>query len=303
MFNTRVGRRTLLDAAAKTGAGLLAGSLFAGPAATHSASAAPAEDTLTRARRQGYIMVAFNINKPKAYIDPTTGQFSGSGPAVLRPILKRLGIPDLKYTVVDFAGIIPGLQDRRWDLSGFPFFITRARCAQVAFTDPVARYREGGLVRSGNPFKIHGYADLAKDPQIKVSIQEGDAEVVWAKQAGVKNIVLFPQEPLAVEALKEGRVDAYLNSTFSLREDMKNYGGQGIELATPFTGPIVNGKEVTAYGAFALRHEDISLLRGLNAQIAAMRTSGELLRLEAPYDYAADDIPPGTVTTSNTLCI
>jgi polar amino acid transport system substrate-binding protein len=294
-------RRELFGAVAKAGAAVLAGSFYAGLAAAPGAAAAVG-DALSRAKRQGYIMVGFNNNKPLSYIDPQTGKFVGSGPAILGPALKNLGIPNIRHTVVDFAGIIPGLLDKRWDLSGLAFFITPQRCAQVAFTNPVGRYTEGALVKKGNPLGIHSYADLAKNPKLRVAIQEGDAEVDWAKQAGAKNIVLFPQEPLAVEALKEGRVDVYLNATFSLRQDIKNYGGAGLlEVAAPFTGPIVNGKEVIAYGGFALRHTDVSLLNALNEQIAAMHKSGQLLALQAPYSFTADDIPSGAITAKD-LC-
>jgi polar amino acid transport system substrate-binding protein len=295
-------RRHLFGALAKAGAAILAGSIYADFATATSAVAAAAGDALSRARRQGYIMVGFNNNKPLAYIDPQTGEFVGSGPAILRPALKNLGIPTIRRTVVDFAGIIPGLLDKRWDLSGIAFFITPPRCAQVAFTNPVARYTEGALVKKGNPLGIHSYADLAKNASLRVAIQEGDAEVDWAKQAGAKNIVLFPQEPLAVEALKEGRVDVYLNATFSLRQDIKNYGGEGLlDVASPFTGPIINGKEVIAYGGFAVRHEDVPLLNALNEQIASMHKSGELLRVQAPYGFTANDMPSGSITAKD-LC-
>ncbi|MHB8398949.1 MAG: transporter substrate-binding domain-containing protein [Acidimicrobiales bacterium] len=305
-------RREFLTLSGKVGAGvLLIGPLGAiaeacsGTSATTaptqgpSASGAPAgsasgEDTLARAQRQGYITLGFNNNKPLSYVDPATGLPTGSGPTVLTKVLNNLGIPKVKYTVVDFAGIIPGLLSKQWDLSGIAFYLTPDRCNQVAFTNPVNQYVEGALVKSGNPLSLHSYADMAKSGA-KVAIQEGDAEVPWAKAAGITP-VLFPQEPLAVEALKQGRVDCYLNSTFALRADMANYGGQGIELAAPFTGPLVNGQPAVFYAGFACRYEDVSLLNALDQQIVALNKSGELLTLQSPYGFTAETNPAVSVT-------
>ncbi len=272
----------------------------AAPSVAASSSAAGGEGTLAAARGRGYVTLGFNDNKPLSFVDPNTGQPSGSGPVLLNTILGNLGIPKVHFTVVDFAGIIPGLQNHQWDLSGIAFYITPQRCAQVAFTNPVNQYVEGALVRTGNQLNLHSYADMAK-AGAKVGIQEGDSEVDWAKAAGIKNIVLFPQEPLGIQALKEGRIDAYLNNTFSLRADLANYGSQGIELATPFSGPFVNGQPVTAYAGFAVRAQDVNLLNALNQQIAALNTGGQLLKLQEPFGWSADGIPPLSVTAKS-LC-
>ncbi|MHB8490531.1 MAG: transporter substrate-binding domain-containing protein [Candidatus Dormibacteria bacterium] len=303
-MNRDLTRRTFLALAPKVGAtAVMSGSIISVLAACGSSStpAGGPEDTLSRARRQGYITVGFNDNKPLSYIDPATGKPAGSGLAVLGVALKNLGIPTVHPTVVDFAGIIPGLLDKRWDLSGLAFFLTPARCSQVAFTNPVNQYVEGALVKSGNPFNLHTYADLGKNAQLRVAVQEGDAEVDYAKQAGVKSPVLFAQESLAVQALQEGRVDVYLNSTFALRADITNFGGQGIELAEPFTGPLVNGQPIVDFAGFALRHEDVTLLNALNGQIEQMNKSGQLLTLQQPYGFTAETNPPLSVN-GKTVC-
>jgi polar amino acid transport system substrate-binding protein len=291
-------RRQFLSLVPKAGATAFfsasVGTLLEACGGTTTSSSQP-EDTLARGRRQGYLRIGFNQNKPLSYTDPATGKLTGSGPTVIEQALKNVGIPNIQYSVVEFAGIIPGLLAKRWDISGIAPYITTPRCNQVAFTNPVNMYKEGALVRAGNPYNIHSYDDM-KNPKIKVSIQEGDAEVPWVKQYGITNIVLFPQEPLAVQALKQGQVDVYLNSQFSLTADMKNYGGQGIELAKPFAGPAIDGKEIIAYAGFCLRHEDVTLLNALDEQIAAINKSGQLTTLQEPFGFSADETPPVSVT-------
>ncbi|HLJ60123.1 MAG TPA: ectoine/hydroxyectoine ABC transporter substrate-binding protein EhuB [bacterium] len=300
MVSDKINRRGLLSAAAKMGVGVLT----VGSLATFLPYGEAADDSLARARRQGFLRAAFINLKPLSYVDDKTGNFTGSGPAVAGAILKKLGIRNLDPVLIEFDAIIPGLLDRRWDMSAFPFYITPVRCAQVAFTNPMAQYREGALVKAGNPHNLHSYTDLAKDPQVKVGIGTGNAEIDWAKQSGVKQdqIVLFPEEALGIEALKEGRIDAFLNGDLSLAIDIKDYGGAGkLELAKPFTGPIAKGKEIIAYGGWAMRHQDVTLLNAFNTQLAVMRKSGELQSLQGPFGYPPDSQPPIGLTAKD-LC-
>ncbi|SRR5579875_2627411 len=303
MTSGRLDRRRLLGTAARFSVAILAAGSVPKVFERRS-DAATADDSLARARRQGYLRAAFINLKPLSYVDDKTGNFTGSGPAVAGAILKKLGIKNLDPVLIEFDAIIPGLLDRRWDMSAFPFYITPKRCAQVAFTNPMAQYREGALVKAGNPKNLHSYTDLAKDPAVKVGIGTGNAEIDWAKQAGVKQeqIVLFPEEALGVEALKEGRIDAFLNGDLSLVLDVKEYGGAGqLELAKPFTGPMEHGKEIIAYGGWAMRHDDVSLLNAFNQQLEMMVKSGELQKLQGPFGYTPDMLPPPGVTAKD-LC-
>src|SRR5438105_4246123 len=138
-------RRRFLTLVPKAGATLLLSAsipaLLDACGGTSATSNQP-EDTLSRGRRQGYLKIGANQNKPLCYTDPSTGKLTGSGPAVLRQALKNIGISDVQYTQVDFAGIIPGLLDKRWDISGLAPYITTQRCGQVAFTNPVNMYKE-----------------------------------------------------------------------------------------------------------------------------------------------------------------
>ncbi|WP_238009885.1 ectoine/hydroxyectoine ABC transporter substrate-binding protein EhuB [Dactylosporangium sp. AC04546] len=293
-----VTRRRFLTLSGAVGAGAV---LAACGKSTDKNSGATS-DTLAEARKRGSIRIAFINNKPLSYTDDKTGKLTGSGPAVLSAILAKLGVSNVDPVLVDFDAMIPGLIANRWDMSAFPFYVTPKRCEQVAFTNPMAQYLEGALVHTGNPKGIHSFTDLAK-PDVKVAIQTGNAEIDWAKAAGVKEsqIQLFQEEALAVEAVRQGRADAYLNGTFALVQDLKNYGASGLEIAKPFKGPIVDGKEVIAYGGWALRSQDTTLRDGFNAELAKMLDSGELLKLQSPYGYDQDSLPPKDVT-AKTLC-
>lgn len=278
-------------AVAALSAGLVA---CASPASTDGDS-----NSLERLQEAGAIRAAFITAKPLAYIDEETGLLEGSGPTVLGAIMAELGIDAVDPVLTEFDAIIPGLQANRWDMSAFPFFITPERCEQVAFTNPTARYTQGAIVAAGNPLNITSYEDLA-NPAVRIGLQAGAAEIEWAKDNGATDaqIKQFPEQNLAIEALRNGQVDIYLNATFGLDVALEEFGGEGMEIAEPFTGPIVDGEEVVAYGAWAIRSEDTELRDAFNEKLAEMLASGKLLELQSPFGYTAELMPEPDVTAA-----
>lgn len=260
-------------------------------------------DTLSRAREAGRIDVGFVASRPLSYINEETGEAEGAGIDLARELLRRVEIPEMETIFVTFDVIIPGLQNNRWDMSGFHFFITPERCEQVAFTNPLAKYTQGALVAEGNPLGIHSYEDIADNPEIRVAALAGNAEAEWARQVGVQEsqIQSFPETRLAIEAVRQGRADVFLEATFALNQAQELYDVTGVEVADPFTGPIFDGEEEIAYSGYAIRTEDTALLEALNDEIAVMLESGELLDIQAPYGYTEDLMPEPDVTASD-LC-
>lgn len=286
------------------GASML-GADIGGLGVASAAARSDGNDILATARKRGYLVVGYNSQKPLTYIDPKSGKLVGVYPTILNKMLANIGIPRVKTAVaVTFDSLIPGLLARRWDLAATAEFITPERCSQVAFTNPFAVYTEGGLVRSGNPLKIHSYKDLAVNHAIRVGCQAGDAEIQYAEQVGVPSsrITQFQAEGLGIQALKANRIDIYLNSTYALQAAIKVYGSSGLELAMPFAGPVIKGQEVVSYDGWPVRVSDGTQLRkALNKQLATMHADGEFLRLEKRYGYTKLELPPKPVT-AKLLC-
>lgn len=271
-----------------------------------AACAAPATttgegtNTLEQLQDAGAIRAAFITAKPLAYINEDTGLLEGSGPTVLGAIMSKLGIDSVDPVLTEFDAIIPGLNADRWDMSAFPFFITPERCEQVAFTNPTARYTQGAIVAAGNPLNITSYADFS-NPAIRIGVQSGNAEIEWAKDNGATDaqIKQFPDIALAIEALKNGQVDIYLNATFGLDTALEDFNGDGLEIAEPFTGPLENGEEIVAYGAWAIRSDDTELRDAFNEVLAELLASGELLEMQAPFGYTPELMPEPDVTAAS----
>jgi ABC-type amino acid transport substrate-binding protein len=98
-------------------------------------------------------------------------------------------------------------------------------------------------------------------------------------------IVVLPDPPSALAAVEAGRIDAYAGTALTVQDLLSRSASTRVERATPFTDPVIDGRPVRGYGAFALRREDRAL--DGTAQRAARRIhrlhaasgTGETLRL------------------------
>lgn len=275
-------------------------------AQSSAASAAPSSaGSSASASLAGYqkdgLKLVYITNPPFSYADPKSGEIIGAGPVVLRELLKPYGITKFSYSLVQFAGEIPAVSSKRADMTANNFNANADRCAQVGFTNPVALYHQGALVHKGNPKNLHSYDDIAKDSSVKIAILRGDASIAWLQSYGVgtNRLLQFDALPQAVTAVNQGRADVYLNATVSLNQELKQPEASNLEVANPFKGPVINGKELITNASYAIRYEEVDLLNALNEQIAALINNGRMLELLTPYGYDKDSIPPATMTAKS----
>ena len=281
--------------------GLAACSSSAG-GASGSGSPSSAGDPLAQYKKNGINLVYITF-PPYSYADPTTGKVTGAGPDIITKILNNLGITKLNFTNVDFAGEIPAITSGRADLSGNNFNENPERCKQIGFSNPVAIYQEGALVAKGNPKNIHSYPDIVSNSSIKIAATRGDAEVSWLQTLGVPDsrISQFATVAEAVTAVNQGRADVNLNAVISLVSELKRPEGSNLELATPFTQPVINGTAEISSASYAIPYKSVALLNAVNQQIAALIKSGEMAAILTKYGYPDGSIPPATVT-AKTIC-
>lgn len=268
--------------------------------AAPSAAASSASAALAGYQKDGLKLV-YITNPPFSYADPKSGEIIGAGPVVLRELLKPYGITKFSYSLVQFAGEIPAVSSKRADMTANNFNANATRCAQVGFTNPVALYHQGALVHKGNPKNLHSYDDIAKDSSVKIAILRGDASIAWLQSYGVgtSRLLQFDALPQAVTAVNQGRADVYLNATVSLNQELKQPEASNLEVANPFKGPVIDGKELITNASYAIRYEEVDLLNALNEQIATLINNGRMLELLTPYGYDKNSLPPATMTAKS----
>ena len=69
--------------------------------------------------------------------------------------------------------------------------------------------------------------------------------------------------------MQAGRADAYAATALTVNDLMGKAGkDSGLEKAEPFTDPVIDGKGVRGYGAYAFRKEDQAFVDAFNAELA-----------------------------------
>ena len=255
---------------------------------------------LEEVKEQGYIRAATANEVPYSYMQPD-GTSAGIGPDVANAVLKQIGIEEVNWTVTPFGTLIPGLKARRFDFAAAEQNISPERCKQVSFTEPNSSYGEGLLVKKGNPKGLTTYADIAKDPSLKVAVVSGANNVDFLRAVGVKDdqIVFIPANADAIPTV-ENRVDAYAATELTVSELAKDQAN--VEQVAPFEDPIVNDAPVRNYGGFAFRPEDKELRDAFNAALVEFRKTDEYKAILAKYGVSEASIAAAAEKNVADLC-
>ena len=107
----------------------------------------------------------------------------------------------------------------RFDVIAAGMYITPARCKQVIFTDPQYALPDTLLVAAGNPKGLHSYADIAKNPDVKLAIMAGTVNLAYARESGVKDeqILQVPDTTAQLQAVRAGRADAAVGTQLTMK--------------------------------------------------------------------------------------
>lgn len=259
-----------------------------------------AETTLQKIKALNTVRLGFTNEAPFAYTTPD-GQLTGVVIDVLRPIFLKMGVQDFDGGLTTFGSLIPGLKAGRFDLVTSSIYIKPERCAQVAFAEPLYVLGDGVAVKAGNPKDIHSYEDVARDPSLKLAYTVGGSGITDnAKAMGVRDeqLVAVPDDPSGYAAIKAGRVDGFANPATILESELRSLADAGLERASPFQQPVVDGKPRYGFASFAVRLEDQDLLAEINRHLAELRAAPEFAAILNKYGFTKDDMVPDGVTTA-----
>ncbi len=98
-------------------------------------------------------------------------------------------------------------------------YITPERCKQVTFADPQYQIPDTLLTMKGNPKNLHSYANVAKQPDAKLAIMAGTAELGYARKAGIKDdqILQVPDTTAQLQAVRARRADAAVGTALTMK--------------------------------------------------------------------------------------
>ncbi len=262
-----------------------------------------AETMRERIEKDGYIRIGF-ANEPPFGFATSAGAIAGEAPEIARAVLDKMGLQNVKMegVVTEFGSLIPGLVANRFDMIAAGMFVRPARCEQIAFSEPTVGLGTAIMVAAGNPKKLHSLEDIAKNPDAKLAVVSGGAELDYAKASGIPEdrLHVLLDNPAGMAAVVTGQADAFALSSLVIQNMINTAKNPAIERATPFSDPVVNGASVRGYGAFGFRKADADFVTAFNAELAKFIGSKEHSAIVTPYGFTEAELP-GDMTTAK-LC-
>jgi polar amino acid transport system substrate-binding protein len=259
--------------------------LAAGPAAVAAASlgalprfAAAQAVTLAQIKASGELKIGCEA----AYVPFTyrqDGKIVGYDVELAERFCKSLGV---KANFIDtaWAGVIPSLYAKKFDVIMSSMSYTKERLERVAFTIPYAEASQALLVRSADVGKIKGTADLnGRTIAVKLGspgqiLQERINASLKTSGGGFKEVRTFDDHPSAYVALAQNRVDGVLNTLPTLAMVLKDAPGRYA---------IVKGMGADNWAGIAARKEDPEIVTFLNGELQRMKADGSLYALQEKW--------------------
>ncbi len=275
-------RRSLLVG----GSAALAGAALGG--FPRAAAAQPV--TLAQIRAAGELKIGCEA----AYVPFTyrqDGKIVGYDVELAELFCKSLGV---KANFIDtaWAGVIPSLYAKKFDVIMSSMSYTKERLERVAFSIPYAEASQALLVRAADADKIKSVADLnGRVMAVKLGspgqiLQERINATLKATGSGFKELRTFDDHPSAYVALAQNRVDGVLNTLPTLAMVVKDAPGRYA---------IVKGMGADNWAGIAVRKEDPEIVAFLNAELQRMKTDGSIYKLQEKWFgfrmVLADKIP------------
>jgi len=193
---------------------------------------------------------------------------------------KTLGV---KPNFIDtaWAGVIPSLYAKKFDIIMTSMSYTKERLERVAFTIPYAEASQAMLVRAGDAGAIKGLTDLnGRVLAVKLGspgqvLQEKIlAALKSAGGPGFKELRVFDDHPSAYVALAQNRVDVVLNTVPTLAMVLKDAPGKYA---------IVKGIGADNWAGIAVRKEDPEIVSFLNGELARLKADGTIYKLQEKW--------------------
>ncbi|HCY98616.1 ectoine/hydroxyectoine ABC transporter substrate-binding protein EhuB [Cypionkella sp.] len=257
-------------------------------ASAFSALAGPIEDRIAAGET---IRIGFANEIPFAY-PGEDGSPKGFVNAEVMGVLAKMGYSKIEAVETEWGGLIPGLTAGQFDIITGGMNILKARCENIAFSEPMARIGDGFIVLPGNPKGIQTYTNV-KDNGATLATGAGYSNIEAAKAAGVTEaqIMIVPGPTEILAAVTAGRADAG-TGTYPTMKQLADSSGGAVEIADPSAMP----EDSFNWAGVGFRKEDQDFLDRFNAAQKDYLGSAEMMAAVAEYGYS-EAMLPGDKTT------
>ncbi|TQL69605.1 amino acid ABC transporter substrate-binding protein (PAAT family) [Nocardioides albertanoniae] len=244
------------------------------------------------------ITIAIAGEKPYSYMED--GEPTGATVALHKEIFTKLGYENVKAEVVEWDGLIPGLNAGRYDVVSAGMSILPERCEQASFGDPEIMYTTAFAVPKGNPGGLKDMQDVA-DSDVRLAVINGAIEQGYAEQLGIDGVTTVNSAEDGYAAVQNGQADAFALTGISVRTWVEENPDAGLEATDSFEAVVDDVVQVGA-GATVFREKDSKLREDYNKELAKVTGSTDAYKgVLGEFGFTDAERPPENITT-DMLC-
>lgn len=244
------------------------------------------------------ITIAIAGEKPYSYMED--GEPTGATVALHKEIFTNLGYENVEAEVVEWDGLIPGLNAGRYDVVSAGMSILPERCEQASFGDPEIMYTTAFAVPKGNPEGLENMQDVA-DSDVRLAVINGAIEQGYAEGLGIDGVTTVNSAEDGYAAVQNGQADAFALTGISVRTWVEDNPDAGLEATDSFEAVVDDVVQVGA-GATVFRDEDSQLREDYNEELAKITGSTEAYEsVLGEFGFTDAERPPENITT-DMLC-
>lgn len=221
---------------------------------------------------------------PYAYFEGDTP--SGLDPDLGRALAEQMGL-EPEFVDTRFAQLIPGLQANRFDAIMSALYITRER-AEVLDYVPYFTTGTSIIVPAGGDFQPKIPSDLCgkrvasiRGSAILPDLQGPVSDECRASGDDPLQILEFPTDPEATQALLSGQADVHLTDAAVAKAAVESAGGETEISSEELLYPIAVG--------IGIPKGDEALLEALEGALEELKSSGEYEGLLDEYNVQPPD--------------
>lgn len=248
--------------------------------------------TLERIRKIGTVRIGMTVTPPFCFEDEN-GILTGEAIVVAREIFRELGVYRIEPVFSEFARMFDGLDNGKFDVASCGIFVTPEREQRFRVSLPTVVAGTGLLVPTGNPKGLHSLEDARDRPDVVLGMPERSVEHDIALEIGMpaERIVGFRRDQMAVDALRSGRIDGFVQVTLDLPYFLEKAGPDRFEIADPFSDPIRDGAPHRGQMALMMRKSDEELAQAVDEALRRFVGTARHAELVAPFGITREMLP------------
>jgi ABC-type amino acid transport substrate-binding protein len=251
-------------------------------AATGSSTTSAASDNGFKPVESGKLTVGMNLQfKPEMYLD--NGQPAGYDPDLLKELNTDLGT-QLNIQNLDFNGLIPGLQAKKFDMVSVGLTATPERKQVVDFTRPYVPYALVLGVPAKDASGITSTDQVNQKGKVITALQGSSGEQLAKKLFPDATVKGFPDQNAAFLEVATGRADATVVEDYLLAQFQASNPDK-LEKAA------IDKPLDVQYGSWAVPKGNEDFVAFLDKWLCEKQNDGTLAELYKK-NFSVDEFPP-----------